>query len=683
MKDKEKTLKKRLIESDERCAVLEEVESKLHENENILKEAQVRERELKSKISKLSKDSSQVEELSENLKHANETIADLEAKGKSLANVTKKLKSEKEKEIKRLSDQLAAANESISILQKKNVAGESELKDLREQLEEAHRARTSLESGSKEIQTYRVQIKELTAAKVELERKLNDALTDVEWALKDAEAARAESAAQKGEQEEIESAELLQLKQRIDELQRIARERKRDLASAKQEIAQLTASLEEERAALEVAVEQAKSSASAEEGSKVRELSKELRKKEKDLKALEKNLASAEATREDLREQLDILNADLAARDKAVEALKASNTGLRQELDKVKAQAESDKKELEGKLDALNDKSKKMKALLGKTRTLLQEKEKKEAEASAPADFRLKAFSIQAILSVNNDKDNKSKRWYLVKNESINEHEDHEGIFIHGGQIWIPEEFFQDWEAKGSAISGKRPVPLDEQWNTRKSENEKRMKALEVEKRDLQAQLEEANQAFNTYKTRAQAALKKISGDDKSERKRLSLVEETELERATERVLQLEEELIVLQQQLRSLQAAHTVSEEKCKEANQQLIESNLSVDSLKVRMNDLETALQAAVAAKEDESIKRIDAECLAASLQKQLDVQVPTPPRLTMEGMAIPLSPSHRATVEEEPDSGSRVGSTRLVLYEKVIGRCLIFYLIGFLVG
>lgn len=297
-----------------------------------------------------------------------------------------------------------------------------------------------------------------------------------------------------------------------------------------------------------------------------------------------------------------------------------------------------------------------MKALLGKTRTVLQEKEKREAELT---EMRLAKFSVHTVLQVAASARGQSARvWCLVRDEG----ESVSGAIPAGSAVegyqWQPEEVLRDWEARGSVVVGKRPASLDSVWEERRAESERRLKAVEAEKRELQAQLDESVAAFNTYKTRAQAALKKVSGDDKSERKRVANIEETELERLQTEVQALQEESQALRDELQTLELAKANSAIAARDAASRLADQAALLESLSKQLATAEERAKESAVAKEDETVRRLEAECLVSSLRTQLEMSSPPTQRLTD---ALPLSR------ETSADKDGRPSSTRLVLLDK----------------
>jgi chromosome segregation ATPase len=374
---KEKGLSRKLKSVGEKASGVDELTNKVSANERLVEELQIREKELTTKLSKLTKSASATEE---SLRLANETIAELEGKDKAQSAAAKKYKSDKAAELKRLTEQLTHAEEAVATLDKKQVVSAAETKRLSVELEETRARLAELEAIDTKVKGSELRVKDLSQQVADMTKRLADAQTDVEWALKDADVARDELAAFKAEQEQAEALEVAALRKRLDELQKLNRDRKRELSAARQEIAALNAAIEEEKTAAEMAVEAAKTTVTKEAMGEKKDMAKEVRLRDKEIRGLQSKLTAADGAREELEAQLEQLNADMAVRDRAVETLRASNLSLKADLDKLKEQAEVEKKEADGKLEALNDKNRKMKALLSKTRTVLQEKEKREQE---------------------------------------------------------------------------------------------------------------------------------------------------------------------------------------------------------------------------------------------------------------------------------------------------------------
>ena len=669
------------VQYTQRCSELEAEVVEAREQGEVaaarINESQTKEKTLMKKLKTLTESSNAAakafEEMAENLRLSQETVAELEAKDKAKAASVKKLKAE----IKQLVEKLATTEESLAASLQQQEVSQAELLRQRKQLEEAEKQRMKSSAVYEKLNAAESKISELTTLNEDLQRKLNDAITDVEWALKDAEVAREEGSARKAELDNAEAEEVASLKKRVEDLQKMNREKKKELAKVKQEMVALTQAHEEEKATLEAAMESARSSVAEESSSKSRDVSKELRQKERELRAAMTKLAAAESTRDEFVQTLEQLNMDMAARDRSIEALRLSNSTLKSDLEKLREISLADKKEADARYEALNEKSKKMKVLLGKTRAVLQEKEKREQDALAAVegnkDRRMARLTVHTVLNVPADRDNATARtWCLVREDVPHEDEKFEPYPNTVDRFfWIPEQRLAEWEAAGSLVFNTRPDALDIVWSKRKSEADKKIRALEGEKKDLQSQFEECVAAFNTYKTRAQAALKKVSGDDKSERKRVAVIEETELERATEQVVRLTQECTDLRKALRSLEVDKSALKETVQSQGSDIVKLKELMDETDRKLQAADEALKGLRVSKEEETARRLEAECQIASLLTQLDTL--NSQHTSFARIADSSVMSARAGREEEdvegvlgsPRSG---GSSRLVLYDKV---------------
>jgi hypothetical protein len=284
---------------------------------------------------------------------------------------------------------------------------------------------------------------------------------------------------------------------------------------------------------------------------------------------------------------------------------------------------------------------------------------------AAPVENRLKRLAVHVLLGPQ-EKDSSGRTWCLVRDEGDRTEEEKLAfVTTADGYAWLPEDLLKQWEAAGTVVVGRRPTALDAVWSTKRAESEKKIKALEADRKELQGQLEESAREFNKYKTRAQAALKKVSGDDKSERKRMANVEETELEKLTEQVDALQEVEVDLREQIKALESTRKRSEDEAQVSSAKLLEQSTALESLTTALEVAEERLKQAVVARELETTRRLEAELATASLQTQLQLLETGSGYLKIGGS---LSLSIDSSVPDTGEDGGKTSSARMVLYDKV---------------
>jgi len=236
------------------------------------------------------------------------------------------------------------------------------------------------------------------------------------------------------------------------------------------------------------------------------------------------------------------------------------------ETDALQQQAAKEAAEAQGKIEGLNDKLKKLKALLGKVNTMAQEKETKVSQLML-LNERAKRFHIVARLSLLTPKTsmagggdaNEIFPWCLIFEDSVGS----------GRVRWVEEPQVREWIREGSTLLGSWPQPLNEFWEASLSSVRSE---LEQQNEEVSGRLEEVSSAFQAYKLRAQTALKRLGNEDRSERQR---AHENELSHEVDRlqsvIKSLEEEQSNLKSQLSAATSALAESSVECQSLQDRL----------------------------------------------------------------------------------------------------------------
>ena len=255
----------------------------------------------------------------------------------------------------------------------------------------------------------------------------------------------------------------------------------------------------------------------------------------------------------DLNESLVLSNAEVTKlKENSTQLLQANLKvkALNQNVETLKQQLTENKSESETKMEGLNDRIKKLKGLLSKVNSLAQEKEVKLNQLQSHHD-PAKRFSIVVKLSsrshsddVDDDDRHEMIHWCLIYEHSVSTHEatDTAGMIVDATTSttatttmntspqyrWIEERIVHKWISEGSILVGEWPQSMQDKHNHDLHTMRSR---LENERDKLIAQNSEVTNQFQSYKIRAQTALKRIGTEDRHEKLKVIEQESAEIER--------------------------------------------------------------------------------------------------------------------------------------------------------
>jgi hypothetical protein len=204
---------------------------------------------------------------------------------------------------------------------------------------------------------------------------------------------------------------------------------------------------------------------------------------------------------------------------------------------------EKEQQENTTKDEVNNDRVKKLKALLAKVNSVMQEKESKlllfENYLKRPKRFLVlnkvtvsTSVTLDASSSSNNS-NSSPETWCLIlpdvpptatssttssaTNGSAND-EPSNHILFSKKHRWIEESVVEEWLAQGSSLIGNMPINLIENWQNKYLSLQESSKH---QYQSLQDQYNELQQQFSVYKQRAQSALKRLGNLDENDKNHL------------------------------------------------------------------------------------------------------------------------------------------------------------------
>jgi hypothetical protein len=205
-----------------------------------------------------------------------------------------------------------------------------------------------------------------------------------------------------------------------------------------------------------------------------------------------------------------------------------------EEIELLKQQVVKEKQEMQNKEDQANDKIKKLKALLNKVNTLSQEKDQKIASMESQSK-RPRRFAILSRVNVQYDcASSKSRReevWNFILPDAPPDTSSLESQ-TSAKTRWIDSTSLEEWLSQGSSLIGSMPDTLD---SVLRMKYESELEKLSNEKSALQAEYDDITQQFQTYKIRAQTALKRVNNEDR-ERQKQKEMENQEIEHLKEMI---------------------------------------------------------------------------------------------------------------------------------------------------
>lgn len=291
-----------------------------------------------------------------------------------------------------------------------------------------------------------------------------------------------------------------------------------------------------------------------------------------------------------------------------------------QQLQELQEAVEKERQDFAAKEDALNERVKKLKGLLAKVNQASQEKESKlnQLELRRPKRFLVLAkVTVNTAVGGSGEASGGDEQWTLVLPDappSDDAASTSAAPTAAAGAAgtkraqqqprWVEEATVQEWLHQGSSIIGAAPENLTEQWAHRLRTVQQ---SLERERDDWKAQFDDVSQQFNTYKIRAQTALKRIGTDDK-ERQRQKEQEQRELQELRQtlaaaqatsdalalQVTELRTQLGAATQQLQATEATNDALTRDAAELQRQLTTTQEEQAALQDEQHRLQAALQA-----------------------------------------------------------------------------------------
>ena len=208
------------------------------------------------------------------------------------------------------------------------------------------------------------------------------------------------------------------------------------------------------------------------------------------------------------------------------------NRKYAEEIEQLKQHVSKERFDSQAKEDQANEKIKKLKGLLNKVNTLSQEKDSKIAQMETLYK-RPRRFAVLSRVAISGLKyefgettyksDENVWNYILVDTPPNADAADSCATKTR----WVDSQQLEEWLAQGSSLIGKIPETLD---SMLRSSFEIQLKTLSESKNVLQRDYDDISQQFQTYKIRAQTALKRVNNEDRERQKQKEL-EFQELER--------------------------------------------------------------------------------------------------------------------------------------------------------
>lgn len=183
------------------------------------------------------------------------------------------------------------------------------------------------------------------------------------------------------------------------------------------------------------------------------------------------------------------------------------NESLQSQHQQLTAELVKERSEFATKEESLNDRVKKLKALLAKVNQVSQEKDVKLNSLEVRRPKRLLVLTRLSLpSSVSADA---AANWTLIL-------PDNPPGESKASARWVDDGLLSEWMTQGTTLIGESPIPLNQQ---HAEQLQSTTIALTRQMEEYKAQYEELNQQFTLYKTRAQMALKRI-GNEENDRQR-------------------------------------------------------------------------------------------------------------------------------------------------------------------
>ena len=307
---------------------------------------------------------------------------------------------------------------------------------------------------------------------------------------------------------------------------------------------------------------------------------------------------------------------------------------LRKSLEESEERRKQEASDNKAQVTVLMDKVKRLKALLAKSRDLAVEKDAQIQRLGEGGRGPLKEFSVVCRVRVDvNAASAASEVWCLLTYSSISSKTTKQSP---ASQVrWVKDSEMQQWLSEGVAsVNGLFPEVVQDTFEKREQEL---LRQCEEEKESLLNEIEDVNQKFQSYKTKANAALKRLGKEDHAERQRHQVEEESKTNALHERI-----------QELERLQSEYFLRE---KELNAEITSLQEELSTIKATVISLEDTARIHVGNMEDIQAElyrcresRKNAEELRDKMKEELDALRRSKPRAekSEESLAAIVSPS-----------------------------------------
>jgi len=304
---------------------------------------------------------------------------------------------------------------------------------------------------------------------------------------------------------------------------------------------------------------------------------------------LENNLAVARKQVVDMEAKIKALETEI------VELTGRGDAATQQQIEAMEDRLQREKEDSKAQIGVLTEKVKRLKVLLAKSRDMAQEKEQEMLSIGSAAAAPWKTFRIicrvEASSTGGNDSDGDMKcmLWCLLyRNCTAGKSGSKSGGMP--SYRWVEETVVRQWEEEKSCQAVTHwPDTIQEEH--RKREERQRTEA-DAQCIALKKEIDDISQKFQSYKAKAQTALKRLGRDEHSERQRLRNEEETQLKELHDRISYLENCIHEGEQREMTLESSKSIVDQANRELKQQVETLQANLQSQQSRLEDYESEL-------------------------------------------------------------------------------------------
>ena len=329
------------------------------------------------------------------------------------------------------------------------------------------------------------------------------------------------------------------------------------------------------------------------------------------LAGIQEDLSKSEKERKDLLSKVSFLEADVVKLQATIQSLEKQAAlaaeaeaealgraqkickGLEIERDEREKQLIDQRAESDRQLEAHNDKLKRLKTLLSKTRDAMQEREATIAKmnvSKAPPKSMHVLVRVEAA----------DQFWCLVVDERTVENQDDSECESRKPR-WISQDLYEQWTSQdGTTVTNYPEQTLNDIWDHK---NALMVRKYEDEKNVFLAEVADANEKFAAYKSRAAIALKRLGQEERESKRKEKSEEAKQIDELSEKVGELENNIVQLTAELEAskestssstfrLQKALSETQQisaQLEETNKYLGESRLLLGEQSERIKELE----------------------------------------------------------------------------------------------